>query len=82
MDHVDETTDTKIPWINSLFITFIKAYQRATKNSAHRCLHYPTCSNYGILALQKYPFLIASKKIICRLLDCHPYTTRPYHDFP
>ena len=71
-----------IPCVNRLFIFFIKCYQFVTKKSKHKCLHYPTCSNYGILALQKYPFFKAINMIINRLIDCNPYSDRDYFDYP
>ena len=72
----------RIPWLNSQFINLIKIYQRLTKNKRHKCLHYPTCSNYAILALERYSFLIASNKIIHRLADCNPFSDRNYYDYP
>jgi putative component of membrane protein insertase Oxa1/YidC/SpoIIIJ protein YidD len=74
--------EKKIPWLNRQAIAFIKVYQYSTKNNNHKCLHYPTCSNYAILAYEKYSFRKASKKIIYRLRDCTPYSSRDYIDYP
>jgi len=82
METTPNTSNHKIPWLNRLFILFIKGYQFATKKSKHKCLHYPTCSNYGILALEKYPFCKAITMIINRLIDCNPYSDRDYFDYP
>lgn len=68
--------------INIIPIFFIKLYQKITKNSAHKCLFYPSCSNYSIISYQKYPFPIATKMTINRIRDCHPFSNRPYLDYP
>jgi putative membrane protein insertion efficiency factor len=46
------------------------------------CLHCPTCSEYGVLAFRKYPFLGACRLILGRYRDCHPFSGRPYIDYP
>ena len=38
------------------------------------CRFNPTCSQYMILAIQKYGMLIGVSKGIQRLLKCHPYS--------
>ncbi|WP_307718798.1 membrane protein insertion efficiency factor YidD [Desulfocucumis palustris] len=65
-----------------MVINVIKIYQWLTKNRPPKCLHYPSCSNYAILAFKKYPFLIATKKTINRLRDCNPFSKRSYIDYP
>lgn len=72
----------KIYWMNRLSIKLIRRYQYYSRNSEHKCLHYPTCSNYAILALEKYPFLTAVKKTVTRLRDCNPFSDRDYFDYP
>ncbi len=68
--------------LNKIAIFSIRQYQKFTKNKKHKCLYYPTCSDYGILALEKYSFLLAMRKIISRFRDCHPFSSRPYIDYP
>jgi len=68
--------------LNKLAIVSIQQYQKITKNKRHKCLYYPSCSNYGILAFEKYSFLLATRKIISRFRDCHPFSNRPYIDYP
>jgi len=65
-----------------LIICLIQIYQILTKNKDPKCLHYPSCSNYAILAFQKYPLVKAAKKTINRIRDCHPFSDRPYIDYP
>ena len=72
----------KKSYLNRVCISFINIYQNFTRNKKHKCLHYPTCSNYAILALEKYPFKIAIRMIILRLIDCNPYSDRHFFDYP
>ncbi len=53
-----------------------------TKSLKSKCLHYPTCSEYGVLAYKKYSFIMATKKTISRVRDCHPFSNRKYIDYP
>lgn len=46
------------------------------------CLHYPTCSEYGLLAFSKYPFREALFITIARWRACNPFSGRPYIDYP
>lgn len=46
------------------------------------CRFYPTCSEYAIMALQKYPTKQAVKKIINRLSRCNPNNTESCIDYP
>lgn len=36
------------------------------------CIFYPTCSEYGIQAFEKYSFFKACGKTIYRISRCHP----------
>ena len=76
------TLKEKVFWLNDQAINLIKIYQYLTKNKKHKCLHYPSCSNYAILAYEKYSFWIASKKTIQRLRNCNPFSDRDYFDYP
>ncbi len=38
------------------------------------CKFYPSCSNYGIEALEKYGFISGSPRIVWRVLRCHPWS--------
>ena len=69
-------------FFNQFAIFLIKLYQKITISKKHKCLHYPSCSNYAILAYQRYNFLPATKKNINRIRDCHPFSIRPYIDYP
>jgi putative membrane protein insertion efficiency factor len=72
--------------LNWLVILLIRVYQRTLSRYLQkrglRCLHYPSCSNYGILAYQKYGFIKATILTWKRYQDCHPFSDRPYIDYP
>ena len=72
-----------VSWLAILAIRF---YQRTISpvlaRRGIRCRHYPTCSEYAVLALQKYSFFSAVVRLSRRFRDCHPYSGRPYLDLP
>jgi uncharacterized protein len=71
---------------NWLAILGIGIYQetlsRCFRQRGLRCRHHPTCSQYAVLAYQKYGFLKATRMISRRLRDCRPGASRPVIDFP
>jgi len=60
--------------IKKIAIFAILLYQRFAPNEIRsRCLFVPSCSNYTIMALEKYGFVIGSIKAIGRFSRCrHP----------
>jgi hypothetical protein len=46
------------------------------------CRFYPSCSNYAIMALEKYGFFIGWIKTIDRVHRCNPFNTDSCVDFP
>ena len=68
--------------LNIICIASIKMYQKLKRRKYSKCLHYPSCSNYGILAFQKYKFMTAIRLTYLRYKDCHPFSNRPYIDYP
>lgn len=54
-------------------IWFIHLYQnKASDKTRLRCVFEPSCSEYMILAIEKYGVIIGVVKGIKRLLRCHP----------
>ena len=45
------------------------------------CRFYPTCSDYGILALKKYGFIRGWKKILNRVKRCNLKNTESCVDY-
>lgn len=59
--------------LRGICIWSIKMYQRfAPDETRLRCVFSPSCSEYAILALQKYGVVRGLPKIISRLKRCHP----------
>jgi putative membrane protein insertion efficiency factor len=46
------------------------------------CRHYPSCSEYAVLALQRYGFVAGWRKGLRRVADCHPGGPRSFIDMP
>ena len=52
----------------------IKVYRYAISPLiGQRCRFHPTCSAYGLEALDRHGFLKGSKLTLLRLLRCHPW---------
>lgn len=61
--------------IRSLFIFLIRLYQRyLSPLLPPTCRYTPTCSQYGIEALQKHGLLKGSLLAMQRILRCHPWS--------
>jgi putative membrane protein insertion efficiency factor len=66
-------------------IAAIRLYQKTLgkiSGAARICKFTPTCSNYGILAFEKYGFLKGSAKTAGRILRCSPFTNQSGQDYP
>ncbi len=56
-----------------LLIYMIKLYQRFLSPLKRPCCrYYPSCSQYAVLAIEKYGALRGSIKALLRLLRCNP----------
>ena len=47
-----------------------------------KCRFYPSCSNYGIIALRKYGFIKGWLKTINRILRCNVSNNESCVDYP
>ncbi len=58
------------------FVIFlIKLYRRLISPLfPSTCRYYPTCSEYSILAIQKYGILKGGAKSVWRILRCNPFS--------
>ena len=57
-----------------LLISIISMYQRWISPLKKPCCRfYPTCSQYAILAIQKYGAFRGTLKAIWRILRCNPF---------
>lgn len=61
-------------WPKKILIAFIKSYQWCISPMlGQRCRFYPSCSHYGLEALQKHGALKGGGLTVLRLLKCHPF---------
>lgn len=69
--------------IQALFILLIKGYQRLISPLLPpSCRFTPSCSHYGIDALQKHGLLRGSYLTINRILRCHPWSKGGHDPVP
>lgn len=65
-----------------VLIGCIKLYQMLPLSSHKSCRHIPTCSNYGIEAIEKYGSIKGSYLTIKRIFRCNPWGTYGYDPVP
>ena len=65
-----------------ILIALIKLYQIIPGPWHFSCRHIPTCSNYGIEAIQKHGAIKGSFFTIKRILRCNPWGTKGYDPVP
>ncbi len=67
-----------------ILISLIKFYRKNLSGlkSAPSCRFIPTCSEYALLALEKYGVLKGSLLAIKRILKCHPFHKGGYDPLP
>ena len=69
--------------IKALFILLIRAYQRLISPLLPpSCRFTPSCSHYGIEALQKHGLIRGSYLTISRITRCHPWSKGGHDPVP
>lgn len=61
-----------------VLIKMIKLYQKIPGPWHDSCRHIPTCSNYGIEAIEEYGAIKGSFLTFKRILRCNPWGTCGY----
>lgn len=60
--------------MKKLFILFIRIYQKIISPlTPPSCRFYPTCSSYGLEAIEKFGAWKGAYLTIKRILKCHPF---------
>lgn len=60
--------------MKTIFIFLIKIYQKVISPiTPPSCRFYPTCSHYGIEAIQKHGAFKGSYLTVKRISKCHPF---------
>lgn len=66
-----------------IFIFLIKVYQRTlSRVLPPSCRFYPSCSEYGVQALQKYGIFKGGWLTVKRVARCHPFNPGGYDPVP
>ena len=66
-----------------IFIFLIKVYQRTlSRMLPPSCRFYPSCSEYGVQALQKYGIFKGGWLTVKRIARCHPFNPGGYDPVP
>lgn len=60
--------------MKKILIKLIKIYQKIPGNFHQNCKYIPTCSNYGIEAIEKYGSIKGTILTIKRILKCNPFS--------
>lgn len=61
--------------MKKILISLIKFYQKfISPVLPSSCRYHPSCSNYAILAIEKYGVIKGSIKAIWRILRCNPFS--------
>ena len=61
--------------LKKIVIKFLKIYQKIISPLyPASCRYYPSCSNYAILAVEKYGVFKGLIKAIWRVLRCNPFS--------
>lgn len=60
--------------MKKLLMLFIKLYQKVISPlTPPSCRFYPTCSHYGLEAIEKHGALKGSWLAVSRISKCHPF---------
>lgn len=69
--------------IKRVFVKLIRLYQKyISPLKAPSCRFYPTCSSYGIEAIEKYGAIRGSFMTLKRISRCHPFSEGGYDPVP
>lgn len=66
-----------------IMIRGIRLYQKYLSPLKHtKCPYYPTCSQYGLEAIEKYGALKGGLMAVWRILRCNPFSKGGYDPVP
>lgn len=69
--------------IKKIFIGLIRIYQKCISPlKPPSCRFYPTCSSYGIEAVEKYGVIRGGFMTLKRISRCHPFNEGGYDPVP
>ena len=69
--------------LKKLMIALIKFYKKyISPMKTTKCPYYPSCSQYGLEAIQKYGAVKGSILAAWRILRCNPFSSGGYDPVP
>ena len=69
--------------MKKVLMALIRFYQSAiTPNTKAHCIYIPTCSQYGLEAIERFGALKGSALTIWRFLRCNPFAKGGYDPVP
>jgi putative membrane protein insertion efficiency factor len=69
--------------LKKLFIFLIKFYQKyISPMKTTRCPYYPTCSCYGLEAVEKYGAIKGGSLALWRIIRCNPFSHGGFDPVP
>ncbi|MCM1101064.1 MAG: membrane protein insertion efficiency factor YidD [Acetatifactor muris] len=69
--------------MKKILIAVIKCYQRyLSPYKRFKCPYIPTCSQYGLEAIEKYGVLKGGLLAFWRILRCNPFSKGGYDPVP
>lgn len=69
--------------MKKILIGMIKLYRKyLSPLKSTKCPYYPTCSQYGLEAIEKYGALKGSLLAVWRILRCNPFSHGGYDHVP
>lgn len=69
--------------MKKLFLKIIRFYQKKISPlSPPKCKYYPTCSQYGYEAIERFGVIKGSALALWRILRCNPFSKGGYDPVP
>lgn len=69
--------------LKHILIWFIQLYRKyLSPLKSTKCPYYPSCSQYGLEAVQKYGALKGGLLALWRILRCNPFSKGGYDPVP
>ena len=63
------------------FLALIRFYQRhISPGLPARCRYLPTCSEYAVVAIERFGAAKGGFLALMRILRCHPFSKAPIYD--
>lgn len=69
--------------MKKILTALIRFYQKAiSPHTKAHCKYYPTCSQYGLEAIERFGALKGSGLALWRILRCNPFSSGGYDPVP